>query len=422
MFAALAIIVVLSLIVIFTERGKVGEDVLAYALQSANHFNTQASHILNQPGLPDHDGIKNELEAFAARSIRMKAGHFVYIIVYDAEGNEIVKQSDANYAELNAVKSFIQESGHGLTPGNNNDYEVVRLQGRPHIKVKVPLRNIEGNIVAYADGVFAVSDEAITAVAWRVMRTVLAVVVIVLITTALLYPVILGLMRRLTKLSLNLLDSNLETLKVLGSAIAKRDSDTDAHNYRVTIMAVRLAEAVGLNANSIQSLIKGAFLHDVGKIGIPDYILLKEGKLTEEEFEVMRNHVQHGLDIIIRSDWLSDAADVVASHHEKYDGSGYPAGISADNKPLNARIFAIADVFDALTSQRPYKQPFSYDDTMQILSEGRGSHFDPALIDKFFTIAPRCYEEVANRDDEGLKHELEAITNRYFTNNINSML
>ncbi len=182
----------------------------------------------------------------------------------------------------------------------------------------------------------------------------------------------------------------------------------------MTIIAVHLAEAIGLNRQTIQSLIKGAFLHDVGKIGIPDTILLKPGRLTEEEFQVMRTHVSHGLDIVNRSAWLTDARDVVGNHHEKYDASGYLRGLGGEAIPITARIFAIADVFDALSSKRPYKEPFSFEDTMDILKEGRGSHFDSVLLEAFAQIARRLYDHLARCDDEMLRRELEAIIQEYF--------
>lgn len=164
----------------------------------------------------------------------------------------------------------------------------------------------------------------------------------------------------------------------------------------------------------MQALIKGAFLHDVGKIGIRDVILLKPGRLHEDEFRIMKQHVNHGLDITGRSPWLRDAAAVVGGHHEKFDGSGYPSGLAGENIPVEARIFAIADVFDALTSRRPYKEPLSYEATMEILEEGGGSHFDPALLDAFRRIAPDLHARYSGREDDGMRQELEALTSRYF--------
>jgi response regulator RpfG family c-di-GMP phosphodiesterase len=178
---------------------------------------------------------------------------------------------------------------------------------------------------------------------------------------------------------------------------------------------VRLAEAVGLDSGDIQSLIKGAFLHDVGKIGIRDSILLKPDHLTDEEFQVMKTHVRHGREICERSAWLRDAIDVVGHHHEKFDGTGYSEGLDGRAIPVRARIFSIADVFDALTSKRPYKEPFSLEETMEILKKGRAIHFDPALLDPFLEMAPALFEEISGREDEGLRREVEELTQRYFS-------
>jgi HD-GYP domain-containing protein (c-di-GMP phosphodiesterase class II) len=243
----------------------------------------------------------------------------------------------------------------------------------------------------------------------------------VLATTALLYPVIVRLMHRLSDFSSDLLAANLETLSLLGSAIALRDSDTDVHNYRVTLYAVRLAEALPLGVQDIQALIKGAFLHDVGKIGIRDDILLKPGPLSEEEFRIMKTHVVHGLDIVGRSAWLADAAAVVGGHHEKFDGSGYPRGTRDHAIPVAARIFAIVDVFDALTSRRPYKEPMSFEAAVEILEKGRGSHFDPELLDSFNSIARTLYERYAGCEDEGLHEELAGLARQYYSAGLASL-
>jgi HD-GYP domain-containing protein (c-di-GMP phosphodiesterase class II) len=171
---------------------------------------------------------------------------------------------------------------------------------------------------------------------------------------------------------------------------------------------------VGLAPLKIQGLIKGAFLHDVGKIGVRDNILLKPGRLDTREFEVMKSHVSHGLDIVNRSEWLDDANQVVAYHHEKFDGSGYFAGLKGEEIPLIARIFAIADVFDALTSRRPYKDPVSFQETMEILENEKGCHFDPQLVDTFAELAEDLYQQYAGKNDDYLKDILATIRERYF--------
>lgn len=201
--------------------------------------------------------------------------------------------------------------------------------------------------------------------------------------------------------------ANIGVLEVLGNAIAKRDHGTSTHNYRVTLYALNVAAAVGHGEIHLRSLIKGSFLHDVGKIGISDAILLKEGSLTGPEFEIMKSHVRHGSDIISGYPWLSDCLDVVLHHHEKFDGTGYMSGLKEDRIPLNARIFAVADVFDALTSARPYKPAISFNEAIDIMKKGRGSHFDPEILDGLCKIAETLYSEIYFADEERLSNTLK---------------
>jgi HD-GYP domain-containing protein (c-di-GMP phosphodiesterase class II) len=206
----------------------------------------------------------------------------------------------------------------------------------------------------------------------------------------------------LEQLTASLKDANTGILEALGSAIAKRDSDTHAHNYRVTLLAIHLGRTLNLEVSALQGLVKGSFLHDLGKIAISDTILLKPGKLSDDEFRVMKSHVIHGSDIIRSYPWLGDAYDVVHHHHEKFDGQGYPDQLSGTEIPLNARIFAVADVFDALVSVRPYKKAFSFDMAMCEMSRARGSHFDPDILDVFAKIAAGLYGEVYGLNEREL--------------------
>jgi HD-GYP domain-containing protein (c-di-GMP phosphodiesterase class II) len=286
----------------------------------------------------------------------------------------------------------------------------------------IAIADSAGVLVAYVEGLYALSDSTIATARSAAFRTAGYVVLIVLATSLLLYPIILTLTNRLANFSERLLSANLETIQVLGNAIAKRDSDTDAHNYRVTLYSIYLAEAAGLDTQTIRGLIKGAFLHDVGKIGIRDHILHKPGKLDDAEFHTMKTHVDQGLEIINRSGWLGDAIDVVGSHHEKFDGSGYPQQLQGEKIPLGARIFAITDVFDALTSRRPYKEPFSYEETMQILETSRGTHFDPALLDLFASLADDLYQQYGGREDEQLHEELNQRVQQYFTAGLDTLV
>ena len=246
---------------------------------------------------------------------------------------------------------------------------------------------------------------------WRFLG---AIVLVTLMTTLALYPVILSLNRNVLRASREILQGNIETAAVLGAAIAKRDSDTGEHNYRVTLYAIALAEKVGLEREQIRHLTLGAFLHDVGKIGIPDAILLKPGRLDENEFATMKQHVGLGLEIIANSRWLAPAGEVIGNHHEKFDGSGYPEGRCGEDIPLNARIFAIVDVFDALMSKRPYKPPMALEQALEILRAGRGQHFDSALVDAFCDIADERYRALCDLSETALSEILVAHVSRHF--------
>ena len=155
-----------------------------------------------------------------------------------------------------------------------------------------------------------------------------------------------------------------------------------------------------LTPQNITMLYKSAPLHDIGKVGIPDSILLKQGKLTDDEFEIMKLHSTYGHDAIeaaintmhTNNNFLRFAKEIAYGHHEKWDGSGYPLGLSGDDIPLSARLMALADVYDALISKRVYKPAFSHDKSVAIILEGKGSHFDPEIVDAFMRIQQACYE------------------------------
>jgi len=277
-----------------------------------------------------------------------------------------------------------------------------------------PIRDAEGRMIARFTGLFRVSPQTLQAI--RLDNVTLFAITIgaVLMTALSLYPLLTSLQGRVMAEAHGMLRANLESLKVLGSAVAKRDYGTRTHNFRVTLYAVQLAEALRLSRTEIRSLIKGALLHDVGKIAVRDAVLLKPGKLDPDEFEEMKTHVAHGLDIIAASRWLRDAAAVVGGHHERIDGTGYPHGVAGADLPLAARIFAIVDVFDALTSTRPYKSALPLDAALALLDQGRGSHFDPELLDRFIALAPALHQRLAATDDEGIEAMTDQVLARYF--------
>lgn len=237
--------------------------------------------------------------------------------------------------------------------------------------------------------------------------------VIFLTVTLLPCPVIVVSVRQVLVLLVDLEMAHVELLAILGNVVAMRDHDTGEHNLRVAIMAVRLAEAAKVDTQLVWGLFMGALLHDVGKIGVPDHILLKPGALSEGERLEMQHHVLHGYTIVAGSLWLQGAAQVVRFHHERFDGTGYPYGLKAADIPLEARVFAIVDVFDALMSRRPYKDALPFDQAIEIMAEGRGREFDPLLLDTFLPLAGNLRNEVMLSNLEQQKEMGVAVIERY---------
>jgi putative two-component system response regulator len=189
-------------------------------------------------------------------------------------------------------------------------------------------------------------------------------------------------------------ETRLQIVQRLGRAAEYKDNETGMHVIRMSHYAQRLALAAGYSPAWAEDLLNAAPMHDVGKIGIPDAILRKPGKLDATEWDVMRRHPEIGAQIIGQhsTGLLQLACSIALNHHEKWDGSGYPRGLAAEAIPIEARIVALADVFDALTARRPYKEPWPLEDTLAHLQAQAGLHFDPALVPLFLGLVPQLLE------------------------------
>ena len=195
------------------------------------------------------------------------------------------------------------------------------------------------------------------------------------------------------------------TLQALTAALETRDAETHGHSERVVTFGLRLGREYGLSAPSMKALEFGSLLHDIGKIGVPDAILRKPAKLTDEEWERMREHPIHGQQILRGIKFLEGAAKVVAQHHEKWDGSGYPLGLKAEDIDICARIFSVADAFDAITSDRVYRKGRPYEAAAQELDEWAGRQFDPKVVEAFHRVPPEDWDELRRRSLMRKPHE-----------------
>ena len=177
-----------------------------------------------------------------------------------------------------------------------------------------------------------------------------------------------------------------ETLEALGSAIDLRDNETAGHSRRVCLYSIEIAKVFGCDSGHFVTLGRGAWLHDIGKLAVPDSILLKPGPLTAEEWITMQSHVSIGYELVSKISFLSEAAEIVLHHHERYDGTGYLQKLKAGEIPLNARIFSVADALDAMTSPRPYQDRISFEAAKCKIKSGANTRYDPQIVDSFLSI------------------------------------
>lgn len=227
----------------------------------------------------------------------------------------------------------------------------------------------------------------------------------------------LDLMRRVEQRTAELVSSQIQLIQCLGRAAEYRDNDTGKHVIRVGRFSAILAEELGLDPVTVQRIEMAATLHDIGKLGVPDSVLLKPGRLTDDEMACIRTHAALGKAIITpQENSLSDldgdptyvsplltmAAIIAGSHHEHWDGSGYPDQLTGEDIPLEGRIVAVADVFDALTTKRPYKKAFSIEESVNIIQDGSGTHFDPAVVTAFMNRLPEIRQVCLRYQDQAV--------------------
>ena len=206
--------------------------------------------------------------------------------------------------------------------------------------------------------------------------------------------------RRVEEATANLASAYTQTLEALGAALDSRDVGTESHSRRVHGYSLALARAHGVADEQLPDLAHGVLLHDIGKIGIPDAILLKPGALTPDEWKVMRTHPEIGKRLIEKIPFLHGAIPVVWCHHEKWDGNGYPRGLKGDEIPLNARIFSVVDAFDAMTFDRPYSQAIPFEAAITEIKRCAGSHFDPEVVESFMRVPLPILEEIRRKSIE----------------------
>ena len=334
-------------------------------------------------------------------------GQFLLARIYDPAGHllgqAVSRQADrrlANYASPTPLPFDLEHARS----------QRVRIDTVSVLELSLPLVR-DGHTWALLQGIYQASPANQKAIHDEILNGVALVVLAVLVTAIVVYRLTISLYRRRSRPSTTAQAGNLEVLEVVGNMIASRDAESSAHNYRVTLYALSLAHEAGLPESAMNGLIAGSFLHDIGKITVSDAILRKPQRLSESEVGEMRLHVRRGVDLVKRSRWLAEAREIIEFHHERFDGSGYPRGVGGERIPLAARIFAIAEVFDALTSVRPYKSAASLEDALEIITREAGRHFDPRLVADFLVIAADVHGKWQHAADDVLRAALEPHLN-----------
>ena len=387
------------------------------ARENAEHATVQLAveesrRMIGQFDIGDLNGPDGQ--AVATRAARALAGGLFEVAeIYDRDGALL---AEWNTPEGERLQAQIDE--HEGLQSRQPDYQGLHLpDGRWVLRVFVPLygdQPADAAPTAYFEGVRVVPDWQRQNMLGTTLTAALMAALAAIACGLAIYPIVVHLNNENDRKSRDLLKSHIALLEAMGKAVAKRDSDTGDHNYRVTNIAMAIGEKLGLADKPMRALLSGALLHDVGKIGVPDRILLKPGRLDDQEMALMRSHVPQGEDIVDGIPSLAEARDVIAYHHEKWDGTGYPRGLAGEDIPLSARIFAVADVFDALCSPRPYKDAMSFETAWGIIRDDAGSHFDPRVVEAFRPLARRLHRQHFGENGGRSREILERGIAKYF--------
>lgn len=393
-------------------------SVLAAALgywhtrEVAREANVQALRLEVQRALAVDPANPAPLERdlrFARAVQHMVRGAFAVAQAYAPSGDKVAEAVQPGFESLPAALAALPHAaptGPGIT-------DRPPVPGMQLERIATPVLAEDGRFLGHVEGVRIVQSAERALYRSAAIESALIGVGAVLLCTVALAPLLTSLAQRNLCSARTLLDAHLGMLEAFGRAIARRDSDTGLHNYRVTWIAARIGEEAGLPPTALRNLIAGAFLHDIGKIGIPDEVLLKPGNLNERERAIMHAHVEMGAYIVGSIGFLG-AREVVAGHHERWDGSGYPLGLAGEAIPLNARIFCIADVYDALRAKRPYKDALSFAQAMEIMQAAKGRHFDPRLFEVFERIVSDVEAKVIGASETQAMAMMRAMTDKHF--------
>jgi len=352
--------------------------------------------------------IVNEIKLEIKHNININKNNIINIIKnkYNKNIGIILKSKNKNLFIKKIGKNF-----NFFQLLNKTNYKIITYNNKIYIYLTFYI-TYNGNIYEIKK-IKKISSKIINEIKKEKKEIILIILSFIIFLIFTIYPLVLNQYKKLLKQKNDLIKTNISILKTLGNTIAKRDKETQAHNYRVVIYTTKLAEKLRYSKEKIQKIIKGSLLHDIGKIAIPDNILLKKGKLNNHEIEIMKTHVIHGINIIEKMDWLKDAKDIVQNHHEKCNGKGYPLGLIKNEIPEEAKLFTIIDIFDALTSKRSYKEAYTLKKAKKILFEYK-NELDKDLLLFFNKNIDEIYNNIYNKNEKELEKIFDNLIKNYF--------
>jgi len=372
------------------------------ALQSATELAVTQVAALVRPDITADDiaspfspQLHARLDAVARRILG--SGDIVRMKIWNRDGVVIYSDEDTEVGYRDAHNTGLAEAISGRPTG-----ELASLSGSEHaverkwgslLEIYIPLRATDSDQILGAYEVYHTTTSLDRRVG-EIRRTIaLGVFGGFGVLYLALFGVVLGAARRLVRhtranrrLTHEVTQAYDDAIEGWGRALDLRDHETEGHSQRVTEMAVEMARQWGMSRTEIVDVRRGALLHDIGKMGVPDEILNKPGSLTEDEWVIMRAHTDYAREMLQGLGFLGRALDIPVHHHERWDGTGYPDGLAGEEIPLSARIFAVADVWDALSNDRPYRRAWPTERVVGHLVEGAGSHFDPDAVQTFLEV------------------------------------
>jgi len=403
-FAWLLALIIGLAAVITLEYKNVGHFLLESGVKESRPFALLLNSYLENPG----DEQKVELKKMAGTALEQ--GSFILVNLLDSSKQPLFSVSRAPAETAGAA--FV-DKGMTVIPREQADGGWIIAHKRVYSKVAIPIFESDDNLSGYVSGIYLVSLKESQHIISRFILSMVICLVGVTVCALLCYFGFLFMNNHLIRSIGELNKTNIFLLKKIGAALAKSDCSEVSHSARALIYAMKLAEKTKLPLDQRRTLIHGAFLHDIGMLPISHASLLKEDELDEAASKEIARHPKEGAALIKKFRWLRNAEQVVRYHHEKYDGNGYPDGVKHEKIPMVARIFSIADAFDALTSQRPYRPPVSLEESLAILEQETGLQFDPVLLSAFLEIAPGLHESVTSYSPKELENEVDNLLKKY---------